>query len=328
MKNTVKANTRRWLCGLLALGALSLPWYALATPQVVASLLPIHSLVAGVMEGVAQPQLLITGKASPHDYHLRPSEMRMIANADVLFWVGAELEGFLVKPLHNAATVEHAAPRPRSVALLETPGITVLELRSGGIWEEHQHQDAHEQGADAPAAHAGHAHDPHIWLDPSNAVAMVAHINSVLSAADPVNQAIYQRNSATLIERLHELNRQLEALLLPVKQQPYLVFHDAYQYFERHYALNAVGSVVLEPEQRPGVKRVAEIQERMRKRDVRCVFSEPQFQPLLVETLIAGSTAHSAVLDPLGAEISPGPNAYFQLIEQLGQALQQCLARR
>ena len=290
--------------------------------QLVASIKPVHALVAGVMQGVAAPLLLVPGSASPHDYNLRPSDVRAIATADALFWVGPDLETFLVKPLDNARG------KLRTVAFLETPGMTVLLLREGGAWEAHAHGADHEHGHEHEHEHeheqAG-GRDAHIWLDPRNAVVMVERIVAVLGEVDPAHRGDYQRNGAALVARLQALDQQLATELAPVQQQPYIVFHDAYQYFERRYGLNAVGSVVLNPEQRPGAKRVAAIQARIRDLKVRCVFSEPQFQPALVETVIAGSGARTGVLDPLGATLPAGPDAYFQLLQGLGAALRGCL---
>jgi len=279
-------------------------------PVVVASIKPVHTLVAGVMQGVGEPLLLVPGSASPHEYSLKPSDARAISKADVLFWIGPDLESFLVKPLANAQTA-------RSVVLMNAPGVTVLPLRAGGAWESHQHDHDHTA-----------SHDAHIWLDPVNAAAMVRQMVAVLGEADPARQADYTRNGAALVERLDRLNRQLAAELAPVREQPYLVFHDAYQYFEQRYELNAVGSMVLDPERRSGAKRVAEIQTRIRERRVRCVFSEPQFQPALVETVIAGSDARRGVLDPLGADLLAGPDAYFQLLQGLADALRGCLSNK
>ena len=284
--------------------------------QIVASIKPVHALVAGVMQGVAAPLLLVPGSASPHDYNLRPSDVRAIATADALFWVGPDLETFLVKPLDNARG------KLRTVAFLETPGMTVLPLREGGAWEAHAHGADHEHGHEHEQAGG---RDAHIWLDPRNAVVMVERIVAVLGEVDPAHRGDYQRNGAALVARLQALDQQLATELAPVQQQPYIVFHDAYQYFERRYGLNAVGSVVLSPEQRPGAKRVAEIQARVREFKVRCVFSEPQFQPALVATIIAGSDARRGVLDPLGAELPAGPDAYFHLLEALAEAVRGCL---
>ena len=308
-------------------GLLLLPLLALAAePQVAASIKPVHSLVAGVMQGVGEPVLLVSGGASPHDYSLKPSEARAINQAQVVFWIGPDLESFLVRPLDNVKD------QVRVVALLDAPGVTVLPLREGGAWEPHPYgRDGHdhEQEADDDNGH-GHAHaadrDAHVWLDPVNAMAMVRQIMNVLGEVDPAHHADYQRNGAALIERLAQLNRQLAADLAPVKEQPYLVFHDAYQYFEQRYGLNAIGSVVVSAERRPGARRVAEIQARIRDLQARCVFSEPQFQPALVETIIAGGAVRRGVLDPMGAELPPGPDAYFQLLQGLATALRTCLS--
>ncbi|MFZ1830204.1 MAG: zinc ABC transporter substrate-binding protein [Candidatus Competibacteraceae bacterium] len=299
---------------LLPMGVLLLaPWMALAAPDVVTSLQPVHSLAAGVMQGVGQPRLLVTGGASPHDYSLRPSDARAIAEADIVFWIGPDLESFLVRPLKNAQR------KVRNIALLEAPDMTVLPLRTGGAWEAHLHEHGDGHGHKA-------GHDAHIWLDPVNAIAMVRRMVAVLGEVDSDHKADYERNGAALMERLNQFDQQLALKLAPLKGQSYVVFHDAYQYFERRYGLNAVGSVVLDPEQRPGAKRVAEIQARIRERGVRCVFSEPQFQSALVQTVIAGSQAQPGILDPLGAGIPPGPEAYFQLLEGLVDALRDCLS--
>lgn len=320
--NPMRAGVLKKLLG----GLLFLPLVALATqPQIVTSIKPVHSLVAGVMQGVGEPLLLVSGGASPHDYSLKPSEARAIDQAQVVFWIGPDLESFLIRPLDNVKD------KIRVVALLDAPGMTVLPLREGGAWEPHGH-DEHghetpEDGDDHEHEHVHQAdHDPHVWLDPVNAIAMVRRIMTVLGEVDVAHRADYQRNGAALIERLDRLNQRLATELAPVRQQPYLVFHDAYQYFERRYDLDAIGSVTMSAERRPGAKRVADIQARIRDLQVRCVFSEPQFQPALVETIIAGSAARRGVLDPLGAELPPGPDAYFQLLQGLATSLRACLS--
>ncbi|CDH46580.1 zinc ABC transporter substrate-binding protein, partial [Candidatus Contendibacter odensensis] len=322
--NPIPQFLPKLLGGMLLLGG-SLAAFAME-PKVVASIKPVHSLAAGVMQGVGEPRLLVSGGASPHEYSLKPSDTRALSEAQLVFWIGPDLESFLVKPLNNVKD------RVRAVALLDAPGMMILPLRKGGAWEPHQHGHAepdHDQKKESPAEHDHeHAadHDTHIWLDPVNAIAMVRQIVAQLGEADAAHKADYERNGAALIERLNRLNQQLITELAPVKSQPYLVFHDAYQYFERRYDLSAVGSVVLSPEQRPGAKRVADIQARIHDLHARCVFSEPQFQPALVETVIAGSTARRGVLDPLGAELTAGPEAYFQLVQGLSSSLRACLS--
>ena len=321
-----KALVLKRLKKILAGGLLLLPLTGFAVAaevesKIVASIKPLHSLVAGVMQGVGKPLLLVPGGASPHGYNLRPSDARALNQAQVVFWIGPELESFLIKPLHNARDKVWA------VALLDAPGVMTLPLREGGAWEPHQH------GHDQPAAdnhRPGHDHeasrDAHLWLDPVNASAMVQQIVTTLSEVDPAHRADYARNGMALMEQLAHLNQQLAVELAPVKDQPYIVFHDAYQYFERRYNLNGVGSVVLNPEQRSGAKRIADIQARIRDSKVRCVFSEPQFQPALVETVIEGSQARRGILDPIGgSELPAGTDAYFQLLQNLSSSLRNCL---
>jgi len=292
-------------------------------PRVVASIKPIYALVAGVMAGVGSPELLMRSGASAHHYSLRPSEARRLADADVIFWVGPRLEVFLVRPLASADGV-------RSVELLGAPGVLVLPLRVGGVDDE--------QGSTAIATgehdgenegHDGHDHggatDPHIWLDPRNAVAMVLHISAVLSELYPSLQPNFERNTTALVAHLDRLDATTRTDLEPVRSVPYLVFHDAYQYYERRYDLNVLGAVVLSPERRPGARRLREVRARIRESGARCVFSEPQFQSSLVATVIEGTDAGSAVLDPLGAELEAGPESYFTLIRSLTRALRDCL---
>ncbi len=311
----------RWWFKLLSVLLLCGPLDGIAAEsRVAASIKPVHALVAGVMQGVGEPTLLVPGGASPHEYSLRPSDLRAIGEARVVFWIGPDLETFLVKPLANVAD------RVRTVALMEAPDLVVLPLREGGAWEPHgrgDHDHGHSHGHSHDHGHADR--DTHVWLDPVNAVAMVRQIVATLGEVDPDRQADYARNGAALIEHLDQLNQRLMTELQPIQDRPYIVFHDAYQYFERRYGLNAVGSVVLQPEQRPGARRVAEIQKRIRDLQARCVFSEPQFQPALVDTVIAGSNARKGVLDPLGAELTAGPDAYFQLLQNLVDSLRECL---
>ena len=322
------SSNARWQLKLLGILLLCGPLIGIAAePKVAASIKPVHSLAAGVMQGIGEPILLVPGGASPHEYNLRPSDMRAISEAQVVFWIGPDLEMFLVKPLSNVQD------RARVVALMEAPDLAILPLREGGAWESHAHGHGdHGHGHEHEHGHEQHAHghdrvdrDAHVWLDPTNAIAMVRQIVATLGEVDPAHQADYARNGAALIERLDQLNQRLATELKPIQDRPYIVFHDAYQYFERRYGLSAVGSVVLQPEQRPGAKRVAEIQGRIRDLQARCVFSEPQFQPALVETVIAGSDARRGVLDPLGAELTAGPDAYFQLLQNLVDGLRECL---
>ncbi|WP_316976704.1 zinc ABC transporter substrate-binding protein [Shumkonia mesophila] len=299
----------------LAIGTLALaPRAALADPTVVASIPPIHSLVAGVMAGIGDAHLLVKGGASPHTYALRPSDATLLSRADVVFWMGDELEAFLVKPL---AALGGGAD---VVALSEAPGLRLLATREGGVWEEDEHEHEAEGG------HEEHgAHDMHVWLDPTNAEAMVDAIVAALGRRDPANAQAYAANGASLRGRLDGLKGEIEATLAPVAGKPFMVFHDAYQYFEEAFGLKAAGALSVAPQRLPGAKRLGELRERLTSAGVRCVFREPQFAPKLAETLVDGTPARIGVLDPLGAGLKAGPDLYFQLLKSDAEALRTCL---
>jgi len=304
----------------LAIGTLALaPRAALADPTVVASIPPIHSLVAGVMAGIGDAHLLVKGGASPHTYALRPSDATLLSRADVVFWMGDELEAFLVKPL---AALGGGAD---VVALSEAPGLRLLATREGGVWEEDEEEHEHEH--EAEGGHEGEhgVHDMHVWLDPTNAEAMVDAIVAALGRRDPANAQAYAANGAGLRGRLDGLKGEIEATLAPVAGKPFMVFHDAYQYFEEAFGLKAAGALSVAPQRLPGAKRLGELRERLTSAGVRCVFREPQFAPKLAETLVDGTPARIGVLDPLGAGLKAGPDLYFQLLKSDAEALRTCL---
>jgi zinc transport system substrate-binding protein len=239
----------------------------------------------------------------------------------VIFWVGGALEAFLERPLAALGS------RARIVGLLQAPGVVPLPTREGGAWDGHG-----EPGGAAHGAGGGHAShgedvplDGHLWLDPSNAKAIARAVADELGEVDPANRERYAANAAGLAARIDALDAELAALLAPARGVPYVVFHDAYQYFERRYALGAVGSIAVSPERSPGAGRVREIRERIRRLGARCVFGEPQFPPALLATLIEGTGARTGELDPLGAELAAGPEAWFALMRALAASLAGCL---
>ena len=294
---------------LAGLSAIAAP--AAGAPDVVVSIKPIHSLVAGVMAEVGEPTLLLSGATSPHDYSLRPSDARRLDAADVVFWVGAGLETFLIKPL------DALAGDASVVALSGADGVELLPTRAGGLWEEHRHGE-HAEDEHAPS-------DMHLWLDPYNAQAIVGAIASALAAVDAENAATYDANSRALQGRLAALDEELRDEIAPVAARPFVVFHDAYGYFAQRYGLNEVGSITIDPQRRPGAQRLTEMRARLQALGAACVFAEPQFEPALVDTVIEGSAARKGVLDPLGATLAAGPQQYFQLLQGLAAALRSCL---
>ena len=279
---------------------------AMASPKVVVSIEPVHALVAGVMTGVGTPTLLLKGTASPHDYALRPSDAAALADADIVFWIGASLEGFLEKPLKTSKT--------RQVALMEVVKVR-YPAREGGVWEDDG--DHHD--------HADSSTDPHVWLDPANARDMVSAIARALSALDAENRARYEANAATMQQRLTALDHELEQTLTPVKGAPFIVFHDGFQYFERRYGLNGVGAMTVNPEQKPSARRLQALRDKVRQSGVVCVFAEPQYNDGLVKSIVEGTAARDSIWDPLGSRVTPGDEAYFVMMRQLGESARRCL---
>lgn len=325
---------------VLGLGWADLTAPAAADINVVASIKPVHSLVAGVMQGIGDPMLLVEGASSPHSYSLRPSDARALDKAQVVFWIGEDLETYLVKPL-QALSAEALV-----VAVSETEGVRLLTTREGGVWEvREQERGGHDKGdreshtgalhaeaADHDQRHQERPHDHgrfdmHIWLDPHNAEAMVNAIVAALSDADPANASGYRENGSGIRRRLEALDEALRTELASVVDRPFVVFHDAYQYLEERYGLNALGTISVDPGRRPGAQRLAAIRQRLKELNAACVFAEPQFEPALVDTVIEGTSARKGVLDPLGADLEAGPEQYFQLMDGIADALTDCLGQ-
>jgi zinc transport system substrate-binding protein len=303
---------------------------ALAQPAVVASTKPIHSLVASVMAGVGEPGLIVKGAASPHTYSLRPSDASALEGADIVFWTGHGLELFLAQALETLST------KAQTVELAKTPGLTLLPMREGGAFEAHVHDDhAHEEAHDHEEhdhddeAHdhdAGHGEsDMHFWLDPENAKLMVGEIASVLSTADPDNAARYAENAATTIADLSALETELEAELAGISGKSFIVFHDAYQYFEARFGLAVAGTVTVSPEAMPGASRINELRGKVVEVGATCVFAEPNFEPAIVSTIVEGTEAKAGVLDPEGSALAEGPALYGNLLRGIADGLLDCL---
>ena len=294
--------------------------------NVVTSVKPVHSLVSGVMKGVGKPDLIVQGSASPHTYSLKPSQAKKLEEADLVFWMGHELESFLEKPL------EAIANNAKVVELIDTEGLKRIKMREGGAFEDHAHDEHDEhKDHDEHEGHDDHGHgefDVHVWLDPENAKVLVNEIKHELIELDPSNSATYQENAEALIVKLDQLIDDVSVKLASEKDKGFVVFHDAYQYFEERFGMRAVGSITVSPEVLPGANRIRELQEKIVELNAHCVFSEPQFEPKLVSTVIEGTQANTGVLDPLGASIQDGPELYFTLIHNMANSLYECLSLR
>lgn len=299
--------------GLLAACLLIAPRAEAAAPRVVVTVKPLHSLVAGVMAGAGEPALIIRGAGSPHTYNLKPSEARMLEDAQAIFWIGESLETFMEKPLAALGAKAHIVEVGRA------PGMTLLKGAEGVA------RDGGDEGGRAGHGHDAAGWDGHLWLDPGNAKVIARLAADELGELDPGNRSRYRDNAAALIARIDALDAELARLLAPVRDVPFVVFHDAYRYFERRYSLRAVGSITVSPERRPGARRVGEARERIRTLGARCVFSEPQFTSAIVGTLVEGTGARTGTLDPLGVDVPAGPDAWFALMRGLGKSLSDCL---
>jgi zinc transport system substrate-binding protein len=299
---------------------------AAAAPRVATDIAPVHSIAARIMAGVGEPGLILPPGATPHGYALRPSEARLLQDADLVLWIGPALTPWLADPI---ATL---APQAALVTLAEAPGVETLPIRAGGPFEAHEHA---AEGHDHEHAEEGHDHeetvppeaiDGHVWLDPDNAIAMANAIAAALGGADPANAAAYAANAEAFAAATEARAAAIETRVAPLRGRPFIVFHDGYQYFEHRFDLPAAGSIALHDGDAPGTARVAAIRDRVIAAGVVCAFAEPEFAPALVETVIEGTPARAGRLDGIGAGLDPGPDLYPALLDGLADDLAACLA--
>jgi zinc transport system substrate-binding protein len=327
-------------------------------PNVAVDIAPIHSLVSRVMDGVGTPALIVAPGASPHEYNLRPSEAAALQDADLVFWVGEDLTPWMesaIETLADSATV---------TSLLDADGTVLLEFRESAVFEAHDHggedehdhddehieddghdHDDHEHGHDDHAKdddhdheehadpdkhdehhdHAHGAHDPHAWLSPANAETWLNLIAAQLSSADPDNAGAYFANATAARAEMAALSAQVAETLGPVRGGSFVVFHDAYQYFEDAFDFPAAGAISIADASDPSPARIAEIQTRIREEGINCVLAEPQFNPGIVTTVLDGTEAKTGVIDPLGSDLEPGADLYPQVILNMAKTLAECL---
>lgn len=287
--------------------------------NVVATIKPVHSIATAVMAGVGEPKLLIDGTASPHTFTLKPSDAKALSAARVVFRVSDGLEPFMIK-------VARSLPKSVEVVTLEkVPGLTLLEMRTGGTFEDDDH--AHGKGGKHGHAHdhAKNAIDGHLYLDPANAALIATHMATVLSKAYPASAERFKTNAEAFGRDMRVLIAELEAKTKPLVGRPFIVFHDAYQYFERRFGLEAAGSVTVSPDISPSARRLSALRRKIGTLKATCVFSEPQFEPRVVATITEKTDARRGVLDPLGVAIPPGPAHYPTLLRNLAADIESCL---
>lgn len=328
---------------------------AAEVPQVVTDIAPVHSVVAYVMQGVGTPSLLIPPGSSPHGYSMRPSEARALAKADLVVWVGHGLTPWLEEP------IDSLAPNAQRIELTDLPEMVLLPYREGVSFAEDPHDHGHDDHDDHDKEHADHddhdkehadhddhdkehaehghkdehdAHDheaaegmdPHLWLDPKNAATIALALAKQLGESDPENASIYMKNALQFQGLLEDTETQISGMLSPVNQARFIVFHDAFQYFEARFGIEATASVAEGDAAKPGAGRISDLQARLEEKGAVCAFSEPQMNTDILGTVTEGQTTNVAILDPLGASLTPGPDLYPQLLRDMAEAMVSCLS--
>jgi len=308
-----------------------------AEVKVVTSIKPLHSLASYLMNGIGEPGLIVDGYASPHGFSMKPSHAKMLQNADLIFWVGEDLESFLEKPLKSIAK------KAEKIELMEIKGLNVLKFRERNIFDEHDHDDHakkeddhddHDDHAkkedghddhDGHDEHEGHAHgeyDPHIWLDPLNAKVILKEMTEHLIENDSKNASTYKSNLDKALNDIDKLT--MEVMTELNKSTSSIVFHDAYQYFEERFNVNILGAFTVNTDVMPGAEQLAEIREIIEHDKVKCIFSEPQFNPDIIKAVAKDMNIKTGVVDPLGATLDPGKDLYFKLIRNMSASFKGC----
>ena len=326
---------------LVLFSIISLVSTANADVKVVTSIKPIHSLASYVMDGVGKPDVIVDGYNSPHGFSLKPSHAKMLENADLVIWVGEDLEAFLEKPLNTIAK------KAKNIEVMDLKGIRKLEFREKNIFEGHddhghdehkdehkehghdEHKDEHkEHGHDEHKekdAHEGHhhgEHDPHVWLDPMNAKVIIKEITKQLVQIDSKNSAAYKANSKKALADIDKLTKAIKKDLN--KDLRFVVFHDAYQYFEKRFNIQVLGALTVNTDVMPGAEQLSEIREVIEHEKVNCIFSEPQFNPSIIKSIAKDTKVKTGILDPLGAKLDKGKNLYFDLLNDMASSFKGC----
>ncbi|UUM29812.1 zinc ABC transporter substrate-binding protein ZnuA [Vibrio japonicus] len=275
--------------------------YSVQASTVLTSIKPIQFITLELTQGVSQPDVLLGSNTSPHDYALRPSDVKRIRKSDLVIWFGHDLEPFLEKVLSEQSNI---------LTISDIPGLELHEFSS-----DHDDHHGHDHGN----------HDPHFWLGYKPTQQVARAITERLIQTDSENTTVYRDNLATFLQKLEQQQQTLKQQLSSVQDKGYYVFHDAYGYFEHDFALNNLGHFTVSPERKPGAKTLIKIRQALASEEAKCVFSEPQFTPAVVESVTRGSKAKLGVLDPLGTDVESKLGAYFMLREQLAESFASCL---
>ena len=320
--------------------------HAKADLQVVTSIKPIHSLASLLMDGIGAPKLIVDGSNSPHNFTLKPSHAKMLQNADLVFWVGENIETFLEKPLSTVAK------KAKKIELMEISQIKKLKFREKNIFEGHHDDHGHKKHDDHghkkhddhghkkhddhghkkhddhghkkhdDHGHAHGEHDPHIWLDPLNAKAILTVMAKNMKIMDKKNSAKYDANLNKAYAKIDGLVSDINKVIN--KNAKYVVFHDAYQYFEKRFGLKTLGALTVNTDVLPGAEQLKDIRKVIKKENAKCIFSEPQFNPKIIKAIAKDTNIKTGVLDPLGANLKNNKDLYFKLLNNLSNSLRKC----
>ncbi|MDC1259990.1 zinc ABC transporter substrate-binding protein [Pseudomonadota bacterium] len=308
--------------------------FASETKGVITTIQPINALVNAIIGNTGGSTSLIPSEVSPHEFKLKPSDVKTLQDGNIIFYVSNHLESSITKVFKNLPK------NIKIVNLMEETGINHLAIRDNEAWERHDHHDDHDKHAKKDDDHDDHEKhakkdddhddhekedDVHIWLDPDNAIKIIQKVNRELSLLFPENSQIYNKNATNITNKITELKSELKEELLSIKNKPYIVFHDAYQYFEKVFGLNAVGSIALEDDVATSPKQISYIRNKIIKSNVSCVFQEPQFDSKLLQTVVEGTDAKIGTLDPLGVDIANKKDFYLQLLRNMSKSLKECL---
>ena len=326
--------------------------FATETTGVISTIQPINSLVSAIIGNTGKSITIIPSEQSPHDFKLKPSDVKVLQNGNIIFYVSNHLESSITKVLKNLPK------NIKLINLMEESGVNHLAIRDNDAWERHDHHghddhDVHDKHGKKHDDHDDHdkhgkkhddhddhdkhekkhddhddhekEDDVHVWLSPDNAIKIVQKVNKVLSLYFPENSKIYNDNTTKFIDKIRNLKMELVKELSPIKNKPFIVFHDAYQYFEKTFELNAVGSVALEGDIASSPKQISIIKDKIVKSKASCVFQEPQFDSKLVKIVVEGTDAKIGTIDPLGVNVSENKDFYLQLLTNMTKSLKECL---
>ncbi len=315
----------------LSLSAALLASLPAGAAEVVTSIKPLQLITAALTEGVTEPELLLPPEGTPHHYALKPSDMRKLADAEVVIWVGPGLEQFLQKPLSRTdAQIVTLLPDSAPHEHAET---AVADHDEHEHEHEHEHDEHEARQVAVEAAHDEHhshadGEDPHIWLDPLNALEMADRILPVLKQAFPDQQAQLQANREAFEIAVRHKDAEIAAQLAPYQTRGFFVFHDAYSGFVNHYGLNQLGYFTVDPARKPGARHLAEIRQQLEQSHAVCVFSEPQFTSAVVDAITSGLDVRQGELDPLARTATAGPQGYTDYLQSLSDHFVACLQEK